>query len=161
MKQTTADETKHYISFSLAGEFFAVDVQQVTQVIQASSFTPVPQAPEFLKGVTNFNGKIIPIVNLHQKFGFKEPENKDHQLIIILSVLFQDAEVDIGILVDASDEVFEWNPEEVKPYPVSGNPEKGAYIEGVINRKNRFSFILKVNNLFDDNEIKNITNTEQ
>lgn len=161
MKEKTATETKHYISFSLAGEFFVVDVQHVTQVMQASSFTPVPQAPEFLKGVTNFNGKIIPVVNLHQKFGFKEPENQSHQLIIILSVLFKDAEVEIGILVDDSDEVFEWNPSDVKPYPVSGNQEKGAYIAGVINRKDRFSFILKVNSLFDDNEIKNITNTEQ
>lgn len=161
MKNTKATETNHYISFSLASEFFAINVQHVIQVMQASSFTPVPQAQEFLKGVTNFNGKIIPVVNLNQKFGFKEPENKSHQLIIILSVLLQEAEVDIGILVDDSDEVFEWNSADVKPYPVSGNQEKGAYIEGVIHRKDRFSFLLKVNSLFDDKEIKNITNTEQ
>ncbi|MBN2616462.1 MAG: purine-binding chemotaxis protein CheW [Bacteroidales bacterium] len=161
MKETTATESNHYISFSLAGEFFAIDVQHVTQVMRASSFTSVPQAPDFLKGVTNFNGKIIPVVNLYQKFGFHEPEEKEHQLIIILTVLFQDAEVEIGILVDSSDEVFEWNPTDVKPYPVSGNQEKGAYIEGVIHRKNRFSFVLKVNSLFADNEIKNLTNTEQ
>ncbi|MBN2639778.1 MAG: purine-binding chemotaxis protein CheW [Bacteroidales bacterium] len=160
MKNTTDTETRYYISFSLADELFAIDVQQVIQVMQATSFTPVPQAPGFLKGVTNFNGKIIPVVNLHQKFGFKESSNSDHQLIIILSVLYQDNDVEIGILVDDSDEVFEWNPNDIKPYPVSGNQEKGAFIQGVLNRKDRFSFVLKVNSLFDDNEIKNITNTE-
>lgn len=159
MKNTTATQTRHYISFSLADELFVIDVQQVVQVMQATSFTPVPQAPDFLKGVTNFNGKIIPVVNLHQKFGFKATEDSDHQLIIILTVLYQEINVEIGILVDDSDEVFEWNPGDIKPYPVSGNKEKGAYIQGVINRKDRFSFVLKVNNLFEDKEIENITNT--
>jgi purine-binding chemotaxis protein CheW len=161
MENSVDSNLQHYISFSLAGEYFAINVLRVVQVLEATSFTPVPQAPRFLKGVTNFNGKIIPVVNLHEKFGFQEPEDKSHQLIIILNVEYQGAEVEIGILVDDSDEVYAMDPGLVKPYPVSGDQEKAAFIEGVISRKERFAFLLKVNNLFDDNEIKNIISEKQ
>jgi len=161
MEDSSNSNIKHYISFSLAGEFFAIDVQHVVQVLEATSFTPVPQAPLYLKGVTNFNGKIIPVVNLHEKFGFSEPEDKSHQLIIILNVLFQKTEVEIGILVDNSDEVYAMDAGEVKPYPVSGDPEKAAFIEGVIKRKDKFSFLLRVDNLFENKEMTNFVSETQ
>ncbi len=158
MEKTSSPVMQHFISLSLADEFFAVNVQYVVQVLQAASFTRVPQAPPFLKGVTNFNGSVIPVINTYLKFGFSEPQDTVHQLVIVLNVMREGNNTPIGIIVDESDEVFEIDPAEIKPYPVKTGKYNTDFIDGVIHRKGRFMLVLNVEKLFSKEEIDDFVN---
>lgn len=151
---------KHFISFTLGKEYFAIDVQNIIQIFQITSVTRVPQAPKFLKGVTNYNGNVIPVINTHQKFGFEEPQNTDRQLLLVLSIQVEDSTAEVGIIVDKSEEVFEINEQELKPYPVQGGKYKTDYIDAVIHRKEHFLLVINVERLFSKKEFDEFVKQE-
>ncbi len=160
METVAPDVKKHFISFTLGKEYFAVDVQNVIQVFQVANITRVPQAPKFLKGVTNFNGNVIPVINTYLKFGFDEPQNTARQLIIILSIQVEESTAEVGILVDKSEEVFEINEQELKPYPVQDGKYKTDYINWVIHRKGKFLLVVDVAKMFSKQDFDEFVKQE-
>ena len=150
METTGSIEKKqHYILFYLGEELFAINVKYVLRVLEATSFTKVPQGPAFLKGVTNFNGSVLPVVDTYRKFGFSENKLTQKPLILVLSLNVEDKNTNLGFLVDDSNNVFEVPDNEIKPYPATGNKFNVEYIEGVIERDGKFILILNPEKLFE------------
>lgn len=151
---------KHFISFTLDNEHFAIDVQDVIQIFQVTTITRVPQAPKFLKGVTNFNGNVIPVVNTHLKFGFDEPQKAERQLIIVLSIHVEESTTEVGIIVDKSEEVLEISEQDLKPYPVQGGKYKTDYINWVIPWKEKFLLVIDIAKMFSKKEFDEFVKQE-
>ncbi|GMT46022.1 MAG: chemotaxis protein CheW [bacterium] len=156
----TVEKKQYYILFSLAGESFTINVKYVLRVLEATSFTKVPQGPSFLKGIINFNGNVLPVVDTYLKFGLPAKEDFRKSLILVLHLNVEKKETDLGILVDGSNDVFEVHDADIKPYPATGNKYRVEYIDGVIERKEKFILILNPQKLFEKEAFLNVGNTK-
>ncbi len=156
----TVEQKQYYILFYLAGEPFTINVKFVLRVLEATSFTKVPQGPSFLKGVINFNGSVLPVVDTYLKFGFPAKEDFKKSLILVLNLNVDGKNTNLGIVVDDSNDVFELHDTDIKPYPAFGNKYDVDYIDGVIERKGLFILILNPEKLFEDEAVFNIGNTK-
>jgi purine-binding chemotaxis protein CheW len=156
----TVEKKQHYILFYLAGEPFTINVKYVLRVLEATSFTKVPQGPSFLKGVINFNGNVLPVVDTYLKFGLPAKKNFRKSLILVLHLNMEQKETTLGILVDDSNDVFEVCDADIKSYPATGNKYNVEYIDGVIERKEMFILILNPEKLFENEAFLNIDNTK-
>ncbi len=151
--ETDANSQKkqHYILIYLGGELFVINVKYVLRVLPATSFTKVPQGPAFLKGVTNFNGSVLPVVDPYRKFEFLQKQKSSKKpLILVLNLHAGGKNINLGLLVDDSNNVFEVSEEEIKPYPAAGSKFNVEYIDGVIERDGRFILILNPEKLFGE-----------
>ncbi len=144
----TVERKQHYILFYLAGEIFAINVKYVLRVLEATTFTKIPKGPSFLKGVVNFNGSVLPVVDTYLKLGIPAKKDFRKSLILVLNITAEEKNVNLGILVDDSDDVFEVKDSDIKPYPATGSKYKVEYVDGVIERKGNFILILNPQKLF-------------
>ncbi len=149
----TTEKKQYFILFYLGGESFAIDVKYVIRVLEATSFTRVPQGPSFLKGVINFNGSVLPVVDTYLKFGLPAKENFRKSLILVLNLNVEGKNTNLGVLVDDSNDVFEAGDTDIKPYPSSGSKYDVNYIEGVIERKGMFMLVLNPEKLFEEDAL--------
>jgi len=152
-----SQKKEHYILFYLGDEVFVINVKYVLRVLPATSFTKVPQGPDFLKGVTNFNGNVLPVVDSYRKFGFPQKESSKKPLILVLNLTVGGKNTNLGFLVDDSNNVFEVSQEEIKPYPAAGSKFNVDYIEGVIERNGQFILILNPEKLFEQEAVFDFT----
>ncbi len=156
----TVEQKQYYILFYLVGEIFAINVKYVLRVLETTTFTRVPQGPSFLKGVINFNGSVLPVVDTYLKFGFSAKEDFKKSLILVLNLNVKGKNTNLGIVVDDSNDVFEVHDTDIKPYPAFGSKYNVDYIDGVIERKGMFILILNPEKLFEDEDVLNIGNTK-
>lgn len=144
------DRKQHYLLFYLAGELFTINVKYILRVLEAQSFTKVPQGASFLKGVVNFNGNVLPVVDTYLKFGLPTKKDFKKSLILVLNLNIEEKDTTLGILVDGSDDVFEVSDSDIRPYPATGSKYNVNYIDGVIEQKGRFILILNPEKLFEN-----------
>ena len=148
--------TNSYLTFKLHNELFAVNVKKVLEVLQEFKIIEVPDAPEYIKGMINFRGNIIPIINFRQKFQFPENET-DKNKVIVLEIIIDDNSVKFGAIVDKVNDVFEVEQENMKEKPEFGSKYNPEYMTGMINKNEEFFMILNIEKIFTDKEI-NIIN---
>ncbi|MBT31647.1 MAG: chemotaxis protein CheW [Thalassobius sp.] len=145
--------TQSFLSFSLGGEIFAANVAKVKEILEVTKLTKVPKSPDYLKGVINLRGTVLPVIDTRVKFGFPETEDTVDTCIIVLTLVIDGDEVSVGALVDTVSEVFETNSEEILP-PVSiGNKFRSDFIEGLIKLDDQFIMLLDVDKVFTDEEL--------
>ncbi len=156
----TIAQKQYYILFNLAGEFFTINVKYVLRVLEAKSFTKVPQGPSFLKGVINFNGSVLPVVDTYLKFGLPAKEDFRKSLILVLNLNVEGKNTNLGIVVDDSNDVFAAHSDDIKPYPSSGSKYNVNYIDGVIERKGKFILILNPEKLFESEALLSFGNSQ-
>jgi len=147
-------ETGSYISFVLGEEYFAINVTQVLNILQLVQITKVPTAPEYMKGVINLRGTVLPIIDIRIKFGMPPIEYKRDTVILVLNVDIDGETVNAGILVDAVKEVFEINTDEILPPPGIGSKYKSKFIDGVYKMSDdRFVMLLDIDKVFSTDEL--------
>ena len=100
-------EIDSFISFKLGEEYFAISVSQVLNILQLVQITKVPTAPDYMKGVINLRGTVLPIIDIRMKFGMDPIQYQRDTVILVLNVIIENEKVDAGILVDSVKEVFE------------------------------------------------------
>ncbi len=156
-------ETKSYLSFVIADEIFAMDVRHVIKIIEVGKFTRVPQSPEFFRGVANFGGGVLPVIDTYLKFGFPKKENNSNTLVLVLNIQVagKDTESLLGMTIGEAREVFEVATDQIKEYPATGNKYKSEYISGVVERGGQFILLLDGDKLFSGDELGGIINTSE
>ncbi len=157
MKTENNKESNSYLTFRVGGENFAAHVNKVLNILELCPITRVPQAPEYMLGVINLRGSVLPVVDSRVKFGMKATENTKNTFIIVMEVLIDEKIVQIGALVDAVNEVAEVDEQNILPPPSIGNKYKADFISGVFSSNSHFTMILDVDKAFATNEILNIT----
>lgn len=153
-------ETRQYLSFILEEEEFALDISRVREVLDYTKITKVPQTPDFMKGVINLRGTVVPVVDLRQKFGMTETPKTVHTRIII-GEISQDQDVTIiGALADSVKEVMELDPEQIEPAPKIGTRLNTEFLKGMGKRDEEFVMILDIDRIFSLEELSLVSQAE-
>ncbi len=139
-----------YLSFKLGKEIFAANVGQVLNILEMTKITEVPKAPNYMKGVINLRGKVLPVIDTRIKFGLSATEFTPSTCILVLEVNVEKEHLHIGALVDAVQEVLEIGDEELLPAPTLGNRYRSEFITGMYKLANdNFIMLLDMDNLFN------------
>jgi purine-binding chemotaxis protein CheW len=146
-------ERKTYLSFSLEKEIFAVDVQHVHEVLDFTTTTKIPGAPDFMRGIINLRGRAVPVVDMRLKFGMGKIEKSVSTCIIVIEVGTGSQRTVIGALADAVQEVFEFDPGQIEPPPRLGEKGKMDFILAIGKRNDQFIIILNFNKAFSMEEV--------
>jgi purine-binding chemotaxis protein CheW len=145
-----------YLSFKLSEEVFAINVSKVINILEMNRITKIPKAPDYMKGVINLRGTVLPIVDLRIKFGLPEKETTVDTSIIVLSIDLNGEPVLVGTLVDAVKEVLELKTDEIAPSPTIGSKYNSCFIEGMWRMEDNFIMILDIDKVFSADDIIDI-----
>ncbi len=156
MNNLTITETRQYLTFKLNGEIFGVDVAQVREILDYIKITKVPQTPEFMCGVINLRGSVVPVVDMNLKFGMPQIEKSVDTCIVVVEVNMNDSTIIIGALVDSVQEVFEIEPQNIEPAPKIGTKLKTDFIKGMGKQDDRFIIILDIDKIFSSDELESV-----
>ena len=150
-------DTRQYLTFQLGEEVFGIDVSHVREILEFSTVTKVPGTPEYMRGVINLRGSVVPVLDMRLKFGMTQTEKKVNTCIIVVEVLFENETAIVGSLVDSVQEVFELNPDQIEPAPRLGIRLKNEFIKGMGKRDDRFIIILDTDKVFNAEELNAVT----
>lgn len=142
-----AEEQNQYLTFQLGGEMFAIGILNIKEIIEYGSLTEVPMMPEFIRGVINLRGAVVPVVDLSARFGRKRTEITRRTCIVIIEVETNEERHDVGVVVDSVSEVLEIAAGEIEPPPSFGTRIRADFIHGMGKVNGKFVIILSVNNV--------------
>jgi purine-binding chemotaxis protein CheW len=142
-----------YLSFKLGEEVFAINVSKVLNILEMKPITRIPKSPDYLKGVINLRGTVLPVVDLRIKFGLPENEITVDTNIIVLSIEKEGEPIMLGILIDAVREVLEFKTEEISPSPSIGTKYNSGFIKGMWRVDENFIMILDIDKVFSVEDI--------
>ncbi len=153
-------QTTQYLTFTLADEVFAVDVARVREILEMPSITKVPQVPDFMLGVINLRGCVVPVIDLRQKFGMQETAQTVNTCIIVVEVAMDGENIVLGSLADSVQEVIEMEPAQIEAAPHIGTNLKTDFIKGMGKHDGRFVMILDIDKVFSSDELSAVQDTE-
>ncbi|MDX9714967.1 MAG: chemotaxis protein CheW [Dissulfurispiraceae bacterium] len=152
-------ETTQYLTFKLDEEVFSVDISKVREVLDFTTVTKVPQTPDFMRGVINLRGSVVPVVDLRLKFGMSRTEKTVNTCVIIVEISIEGETTVLGALADSVQEVIELEPEQIEPAPKIGTRFRTDFITGMGKRDNQFIMILDIDRVFSSDEIAAVHGT--
>ncbi|BCR21166.1 chemotaxis protein CheW [Borrelia miyamotoi] len=162
------DKLSQYLLFSL-DELYAIEIKFVVEVLEYTKISKIPRTPDYMAGIINNRGKIVPIIDIRRQFGMEERKVNDDEMkknkgvnisnIIILTLTHEGDELNLGILVDYVNEVLELNPSDIDDAPKLGTGFNSRFISGIGKNNNRFIIILNIENLFDIKDLSRFKNT--
>ncbi len=146
-------ETTQYLTFKLDEEVFALDITKVREVLDFTTVTKVPQTPEFMRGVINLRGSVVPVVDMRLKFGMSRTEKTVHTCIIIAEITIDSETAVLGALADSVQEVMDLEPDSIEPAPKIGARLNTEFIRGMGKRDSNFIMILDIDRIFSADEL--------
>lgn len=153
---------KHLV-FLLGGASYGIPILTVLDINGLMEITPIPKTPEFIKGVINLRGKVIPVMDLRLKFGMPEKEYDKQTCIIIVNVFVNGKDKQIGVLVDTVSEVFDIPLTEIEAPPEYGTHSEEGFINGIGKVKGKLVVLLNIEKVLHSDEIIKLLdkNTEE
>ena len=142
-----------YLTFTMADEDYGIGILKIKEIIGMMPITTVPQTPDFVKGVINLRGKVIPVVDLRLRFSMEAIDYTERTCIIVVEVDGQDNTVMIGIVVDSVSEVLNIKMEEIKDTPTFGTKLNTEYIYGMAKMEGGVKILLDINKVLSGKEI--------
>ena len=159
MSVASITETTQYLSFELDDEVFALDISKVREVLEYTSVTKVPQTPDFMKGVINLRGNVVPVIDMRLKFGMSETEKTVNTCVIIVEVSLDGESTVLGAMADSVQEVFELETDQIEPAPRIGTRLNTDFIKGMGKRDSEFIIILDIDKVFTSDELGMVRDT--
>jgi len=153
-------EATQYLTFTLAKEVFAVDVARVREILEITNITKVPQVPDFMRGVINLRGCVVPVIDLRLKFGMEETAQTVNTCIIVVEVMMDGENIVLGALADSVQEVIEMEPSQIEAAPHIGTHLKTEFLKGMGKHDNRFVMILDIDKVFSGAELAVVSGQE-
>lgn len=146
-------ETSQYLTFKLDEEIYALSISHVREVLDFTKITRVPRMPEFMCGVINLRGGVVPVVDLRIKFGMPEKEKTVDTCIIIIEITIGEEQTLLGIMADSVQEVMNLEPDQIQPPPKIGTRLKTEFIRGMGKKNDEFIIILECDKVFSSEEL--------
>ena len=143
---TAGDEVLQFVTFTLNDEEYAVDILSVQEINRITEITKVPNSPDYVAGVINLRGKVIPVINLRSKFDFEEKATDDNSRIIIMEI----QGIINGIIVDSVSEVLRIPASAIEAAPSVASDTISQYIKGLAKLDNRLIILVEINNLVEE-----------
>ena len=142
-----------YFTFRIGSEIFAVNIGNMTKILEMSEITKVPNSPRYFKGIINHFGDVLPVFDGRIKFGFPEAEITKNTSILVLIVEIDGQPTSAGIIVDSVDKVLIFEPDQIKPAPTVGKGFNNEFIYGIATVEGEFVVILNITKIFSEEEI--------
>ncbi|GFE56678.1 chemotaxis protein CheW [Geobacter sp. AOG1] len=153
MQEGTVMEPAQYLTFTLNEEVFALDIGKVREVLDYTTVTRVPRTPEFMRGVINLRGNVVPVVDMRLKFGMPAIEKGVNTCIIIVEVTVDGETTVLGAMADSVQEVLDLGPEQIEPVPRIGTKLNIDFLQGMGKEGERFIMILNIDRVFSVDEL--------
>jgi purine-binding chemotaxis protein CheW len=147
-----------YLSFKLGEETFAANVSKVLNILEMTKITKVPKAPEYMKGVINLRGAVLPLIDTRIKFGLTPTVFTANTCILVLDITIGVETLQVGGLVDAVQEVLEIEPHQILPPPNIGTKYHSDFISGMYKpNEEQFIMILDMDSVFSVDELLEVS----
>ena len=157
-EQQSEQAVTQFLTFCLDSGEYGVEVEKVREVLEYTKVTKVPRTPDFMRGVINLRGSVVPVLDLRLKFGMPEVEQTVYTCIIVLEVESEDNEtVILGAIADAVNEVIDLDKSMIEPPPRIGDEVDAEFISGMGKREEEFIIILDIDRVFTLKEIKKVS----
>jgi purine-binding chemotaxis protein CheW len=153
ISKETITITHSYLSFSLGEELFAVNVAKVLEILEVTKITKVPKSPEYMRGVINLRGSVLPVIDTRVKFDMGLTTHTVNTCIMVLNIRMDNDTLVLGALVDAVQEVLEIGAEQIKPAPSIGSKYKSEFIDGMVKIDEQFIMLLNIDRVLSSNEL--------
>jgi len=153
MSVATITETTQYLTFKLDSEIFALDISQVREVLDYTTTTKVPRTPDFMRGVINLRGSVVPVVDMRLKFAMPPTEKTVNTCVIIVEINVDNERIVLGALADSVQEVIDLEPGSIEPAPRIGTRLRTDFIKGMGKRAEQFIIILDIEKVFSADEL--------
>ncbi|HEY6871115.1 MAG TPA: chemotaxis protein CheW [Geobacteraceae bacterium] len=150
-----------YLTFQLEEEVFALDIAKVREVLDFTDVTRVPQTPEFMRGVINLRGNVVPVVDMRLKFGMPATPKTVNTCVIIVEVTVDGEALVLGAMADSVQEVLDLEQEQIEPAPRMGTRLNTEFISGMGRRDERFIIILDIDKVFSCSELALVKGGEE
>jgi purine-binding chemotaxis protein CheW len=144
---------KTYLTFSLDKENFAINVEHVEKILEYQPVTEVPKAPEYMLGVFNLRGEVIPMIDTRIKFGMKKTEITSSTCVLVITISNDGEAIKLGAMVDSVREVVKYNIADIKSLPTVGKQNKTEFLDGVLKIHDQFVLLLNADKIFSVDEI--------
>ncbi|MFN3532675.1 MAG: chemotaxis protein CheW [Candidatus Brocadia sp.] len=152
-------EIAQYLTFTLDSEVFAINISKVREVLDFTTITKVPRTPEFLRGVINLRGSVVPVVDMRLKFGMPKAERTVKTSVVIMEIALDGETTVLGALVDSVREVLDLEPGQIEPAPRIGTRLRTEFIKGMGKRDDQFIIILDIDKVFSLDELALVQST--
>ncbi len=161
MSLETINETGQYLTFTLDAQIYAIKISQVREVLDLTKITKVPRMPEFMRGVINLRGGVVPVVDLRRKLNIGMGEDTVDTCIIILEITVDEDTAIIGAISDSVKEVITLEAHEIEPAPKLGTRLDTEFITGMSKIDDEFIIILNVAKVFSVDELEHVQSVNE
>lgn len=161
MKTDTQKKINSYLTFTIGDEEFGAHVSKVLNILELQKITKVPKAPEYMKGVINLRGMVLPVIDTRIKLNMEPTVFTDDTCIVVMDLEIENELIHVGALVDSVVAVLEIDDEDIKPAPSIGKTYKSEFISGVVKHNESFIMILDLIKLFTSEELKDLKNQQK
>jgi purine-binding chemotaxis protein CheW len=151
------EQADQFLTFLLDGEVFAINILNIREILEYSPLTPVPMTPDFIEGVLNLRGSVVPVINLSVRFEKTASEVNKRTSIVIVEITHDEQKMDIGVIVDIVNEVIEIP--EIEPAPTFGASIRTDFIEGMGKIDDGFTIVLDLNHVLSVEELSMLQST--
>lgn len=152
MGALTTNAVHQYLTFNLGEELFALDIARVREVLEYTTVTALPRSPEFMRGVINLRGSVVPVVDMRLAFGMPRTEQTVSTCVIIVELEAEGETIAMGAMADSVQEVIELEPGRIEPAPKIGVKPCNRFIKGMGKHNGRFVIILDSDMVFTEEE---------
>ncbi|HSD37499.1 MAG TPA: chemotaxis protein CheW [Rhodocyclaceae bacterium] len=149
----TLAEVRQYLTFTLGSEMFALGILSVKEIIEYGQLTEIPMTPNFIRGVINLRGAVVPVIDLAARFGGQASEVGRRSCVIIIEIAGAETTQDIGVLVDSVSAVLDISDTDIEPPPTFGAGVRTDFIEGMGKIAGKFVIVLDVHRVLSVEEM--------
>lgn len=147
------DKEGKYLTFTLAEEEYGIGILKIKEIIGMLPITSVPQTPDFVKGVINLRGKVIPVMDLRLRFGMMSIDYTERTCIIVVEISGQTGTILVGIVVDAVSEVLNIKGDDIEKTPTFGTKLNTDYILGMAKMEGAVKILLDIDQVLSSDEL--------
>lgn len=155
----TQVEPAQYLTFTLDGEVFATEIEKVREVLEYRAVTKVPRTPDFMRGVINLRGNVVPVVDPRLQFGMQQAEPTIDTCIVIVEVRIDDESTLLGAIADSVQEVIDLDASQLEPPPRLGTRVHTDFIRAMGKHNDGFVIILDMDRVFSDEQLARVRGT--
>ncbi len=141
-----------FLTFSLDGETYGIEIRYVIEIIGIQAITVIPEVPQYIKGIINLRGKVIPVIDVRLKFGKEEIEYNERTCIIVIDI----NDIQVGLIVDFVDEVLNIGDDDIADAPKSKTGFTNKYIKGIGKVNDKVQLLLDCEKLLKDEEVETL-----
>ncbi|MBL6987659.1 MAG: purine-binding chemotaxis protein CheW [Methylobacter sp.] len=154
------EEQQQYLTFMLNGETYAISILRIKEIIQYGQLTEVPRMPNFIRGVINLRGAVVPVIDLSARFGKPPTQVSRRNCIIIIETTIEEETHSVGVMVDAVNAVLEISDSEIEPPPTFGTNIRAEFIAGMGKINGKFVIILNIQQVLSMDEMAKPTTAD-